>query len=47
VLYFGTAWDMVIERYLSTGAFDTTFNGTGYIKIHNAAGGNSDDQVLA
>jgi uncharacterized delta-60 repeat protein len=35
--------DMVIWRYNSNGSLDTSFNGTGIVIHHNAAGGNSDD----
>ena len=35
--------DMVIWRYNPDGMLDTSFNGTGYIVHHNAAGGNGSD----
>ncbi|MDH5720116.1 MAG: hypothetical protein OEZ13_05760 [Spirochaetia bacterium] len=35
--------DMVIWRYNTNGALDTTFNGVGYVTHHNAAGGNRHD----
>jgi uncharacterized delta-60 repeat protein len=37
-------YDMVIWRYNSNGTLDTSFNGTGIVVHHNAAGGNSHDE---
>ncbi len=39
----GANTDMVIWRYTSDGALDTTFNGTGFVVSNGTAGGNSAD----
>ena len=39
----GNFYDMVIWRYNPDGTLDTSFNGTGYVVHHNAAGGDGDD----
>jgi uncharacterized delta-60 repeat protein len=41
--YNGRDFDMVIWRYNSNGTLDTSFNGTGIVVYHNAAGGNGVD----
>jgi len=42
-LFNGTDYDMVVYRINSNGSLDTSFNGTGYLRHNNAAGGNSHD----
>jgi uncharacterized delta-60 repeat protein len=44
ISYNGRNNDMVIWKYNSDGSLDTSFNGTGYVVDHNAAGGNEDDE---
>jgi len=36
-------WNMIIWRFNSDGTLDTSFNGTGIVTHHSAAGGNGDD----
>jgi len=36
-------WDMIIWRFNSDGTLDTSFNGTGIVTHHGAAGGTGDD----
>jgi len=40
----GSNYDMVIWRYNSNGSLDTSFNGTGIVDHHNAAGGDGWDE---
>lgn len=42
-LFNGTDYDMVVYRLNSDGSLDTSFNGSGYIRHNNAAGGNNHD----
>jgi uncharacterized delta-60 repeat protein len=36
-------WDMIVWRFNSDGSLDTSFNGTGIVTHHGAAGGSGDD----
>lgn len=39
----GADWDTALWRYNADGTLDTSFNGTGFVAHHNAAGGNGED----